>query len=76
MSPKERELRQEFAQKQAEARRLADEGKLTEARSILDSAKELKEKIDLMVEARGSVDVDNSDIGVRSLGNYSTIAKK
>ena len=69
MSPKERELRQEFAQKTEEARRLADEGKLTEARSVLDSAKELKEKIDLMVEARGGiVDVDNSDIGIRSLG--------
>ncbi|GAB6990862.1 phage major capsid protein [Paenibacillus pini] len=52
MDPKERELRQKLAAKLEEARTLAGEGKLDEARSAKDAAQALRSQIDLMKEMR------------------------
>jgi HK97 family phage major capsid protein len=52
MDPKERELRQRLAAKLEEARTLAGEGKLDEARTAKDSAQELRAQIDLLVDMR------------------------
>ncbi|WP_340004429.1 phage major capsid protein [Paenibacillus sp. FSL K6-0276] len=52
MDPKERELRQRLAAKLEEARSLMEGGKLDEARTAKDAAKELRAQIDLMVEMR------------------------
>lgn len=56
MDPKERELRQQLADKLEEARRLLDEGKLEEARAAKDAAKALKEQLDALEELRGIED--------------------
>ncbi|CAH1190317.1 hypothetical protein PAECIP111893_00272 [Paenibacillus plantiphilus] len=53
MDEKERELRQKLAKKLEEARSLAAEGKMTEARAAKDAAQELRNQIDLLVEMRG-----------------------
>ncbi|MEC0092879.1 phage major capsid protein [Paenibacillus macquariensis] len=52
MDEKERELRQKLAAKLEEARSLAGDGKLEEARSAKDAAQALRSQIDLMVEMR------------------------
>lgn len=52
MDEKERELRQRLAAKLDEARSLTSEGKLIEARSAADEAKELRKQIDLLQELR------------------------
>ncbi|WP_160037311.1 MULTISPECIES: phage major capsid protein [unclassified Paenibacillus] len=52
MDEKERELRQRLAAKLEEARSLAAEGKLDEARAAKDTAKELRSQIDLLAEIR------------------------
>lgn len=52
MTEKERELRQQLASKLEEARSLTSEGKVAEARTIADEAKELRKQIDLLVELR------------------------
>lgn len=56
MHPKERELRQQLADKLEEARRLLDEGKLEEARAAKDAAKALKEQLEALEELRGIED--------------------
>ncbi|MHA6481068.1 phage major capsid protein [Paenibacillus sp. strain BS8-2] len=53
MDEKERELRQKLAKKLDEARSLAAEGKMTEARAAKDAAQELRNQIDLLAEMRG-----------------------
>ncbi|WP_422659109.1 phage major capsid protein [Paenibacillus sp. EC2-1] len=52
MDEKERELRQKLAQKLEEARSLAGDGKLEEARSAKEAAQELRKQIDLLAEIR------------------------
>ncbi|HBZ80921.1 MAG TPA: phage major capsid protein [Brevibacillus sp.] len=52
MDEKERELRQQLAAKLEEARGLAGEGKIEEARSAADAAKNLRKQIDLLQELR------------------------
>lgn len=52
MGEKEKELRQLFAAKQEEARRLAEEGKTDEARSAMSAAKQLRDQIELLKEIR------------------------
>lgn len=52
MDPKERELRQRLAAKLEEARTLAGDGKLDEARTAKDAAQELRAQIDLLVDMR------------------------
>lgn len=54
MDEKERELRQKLAQKLEEARSLAGEGKLDEARAAKDVAQELRKQIELLAEIRES----------------------
>ncbi|NEZ45275.1 phage major capsid protein [Paenibacillus alvei] len=52
MDQKERELRQQLATKLDEARNLAAEGKLNEARTAKDEAQELRKQIDFLTELR------------------------
>ncbi|MGY0566580.1 phage major capsid protein [Bacillus safensis] len=52
MSKEERQLRQQFTQKKQEARNLISEGKDEEARSMLDEAKALQKRIEMMSEER------------------------
>lgn len=52
MSKEERQLRQQFTQKKQEARNLISEGKDEEARSMLDDAKALQKRIEMMSEER------------------------
>ncbi|ETT58188.1 phage major capsid protein [Paenibacillus sp. FSL H8-0457] len=54
MDEKERELRQKLAQKLEEARSLAGDGKLDEARAAKDAAQELRKQIELLAEIRES----------------------
>ncbi|BFH10687.1 hypothetical protein J6TS7_31660 [Paenibacillus dendritiformis] len=52
MDEKERELRQQLAAKLDEARSLAAEGKLDEARAAKNEAQELRKQIDFLAELR------------------------
>ncbi|GMA48658.1 hypothetical protein GCM10025857_39680 [Alicyclobacillus contaminans] len=52
MDPKVRELRQQMAAKIEEARNLAEEGKLEEARAAKDAATALKQQIEALEELR------------------------
>lgn len=52
MSKEERQLRQQFTQKKQEARNLISEGKDEEARSMLDEAKALQKRIEMISEER------------------------
>ncbi|RPK29863.1 phage major capsid protein [Paenibacillus xylanexedens] len=52
MDPKERELRQKLAGLLGEARKLTNEGKLEEARTIKSEAEEIRKQVDLMEELR------------------------
>ena len=47
MNKKMRELRQEIVDKKAEARKLADENKITEAKAMIEEIKSLEEKYDI-----------------------------
>ena len=47
MNKKMRELRQEIVNKKAEARQLADENKITEAKAMLEEIKSLEERYDI-----------------------------
>ncbi|WP_163854621.1 phage major capsid protein [Paenibacillus elgii] len=53
MGEKERELRQALATKLQEARTLAEQGKMEEARTAADAAKELRKQVDMLEELRG-----------------------
>lgn len=46
MNKKMRELRQQIVNKNAEARQLADENKITEAKAMLEEIKSLEERYD------------------------------
>ncbi|UVI28174.1 phage major capsid protein [Paenibacillus spongiae] len=54
MDEKERELRQQLAKKLEEARSLAGEGKLDEARTAKEAAQTLRNQIDLLAEIRAT----------------------
>ena len=58
-----RELRQKFAAKVAEAKKLTEEGKLDEAKAITDEAKALNEQIKQAEEIEKMEDELNQDIG-------------
>ncbi|WP_088832630.1 phage major capsid protein [Paenibacillus tyrfis] len=53
MGEKERELRQALSTKLHEARTLAEQGKMEEARAAADAAKELRKQVDMLEELRG-----------------------
>ena len=58
-----RELRQKFAAKVAEAKKLTEEGKLDEAKAITDEAKALNEQIKQAEEIEKMEDELNQDVG-------------
>ena len=58
-----RELRQKFAAKVAEARKLTEEGKLDEAKTVTDEAKALNEQIKQAEEIERMEDELNQDAG-------------
>ncbi|KEQ25573.1 phage major capsid protein [Paenibacillus tyrfis] len=53
MGEKEREMRQALSAKLQEARTLAEQGKIEEARAAADAAKELRRQVDMLEELRG-----------------------